>query len=279
MIKKNLLLLCLLLTGCCRFSSDPCYAIQEVEEEICLRSGNEILSYDPNPCWFDEKLQEPLDLDGAIQITLLNNPRMQALYCELGISQAELMQAGLFKNPIFSFSARYENLTNAASIIEMGLMQNFLDILLKPQKIRLAKEELNRVKAHVEATILDIIWETKRAFWALDAAQKRLLVQEDILEASELAFDAAKRLREAGNITRMELGVEEAFFVELVTKVSSAKNAVINAREDLQALLGFCEPTQWQIEKTPLEIDPCLPDLDCLAFEALSNSLDLRMLW
>jgi outer membrane protein, heavy metal efflux system len=49
-------------------------------------------------------LQRPLTADDAVQIALLNNRRLQAVYEELGIAQANLVQAGLLKNPRFSGS-------------------------------------------------------------------------------------------------------------------------------------------------------------------------------
>src|SRR5512134_2726028 len=46
-------------------------------------------------------LKEKLTADQAVQIALLNNRRLQSLYSELGVAQADLVQAGLLKNPIF----------------------------------------------------------------------------------------------------------------------------------------------------------------------------------
>ena len=46
-------------------------------------------------------LHDTLTADGAIQVALLNNRNLQALYAELGVAQADLVQAGLLKNPVF----------------------------------------------------------------------------------------------------------------------------------------------------------------------------------
>lgn len=47
-------------------------------------------------------LESPLTVDGAVQIAILHNQRLQAAYEALGISEADLIQAGLLKNPTFS---------------------------------------------------------------------------------------------------------------------------------------------------------------------------------
>ena len=36
----------------------------------------------------------------AVQIAMLNNRDLQAIYSDLGVAQADLVQAGLFRNPI-----------------------------------------------------------------------------------------------------------------------------------------------------------------------------------
>jgi hypothetical protein len=42
-------------------------------------------------------LQRKLTADDAVQIAMLNNRDLQAMYSELGVAQADLVQAGLFK--------------------------------------------------------------------------------------------------------------------------------------------------------------------------------------
>ena len=46
-------------------------------------------------------LKNKLTVDDAVQIALLNNRDLQAAYSDLGVAQADLVQAGLLSNPIF----------------------------------------------------------------------------------------------------------------------------------------------------------------------------------
>ena len=39
--------------------------------------------------------------ESAVQIALLNNPALQAAYEDLGVAQADVVQAGILKNPTF----------------------------------------------------------------------------------------------------------------------------------------------------------------------------------
>src|SRR5439155_14095643 len=47
----------------------------------------------------DELLGAELTAAAAVEIALLNNPRLQAVYERLGVAQAEVVQAGLLRNP------------------------------------------------------------------------------------------------------------------------------------------------------------------------------------
>src|SRR5690349_11734462 len=46
-------------------------------------------------------LVQELTTDSAVQVALLGNARLQAAFEELGIAQADLVQAGLLRNPVF----------------------------------------------------------------------------------------------------------------------------------------------------------------------------------
>jgi len=50
-------------------------------------------------------LAGPLSADTAVQVALLNNRELQAAYNDLGISEADYVQASLPPNPAVSFAA------------------------------------------------------------------------------------------------------------------------------------------------------------------------------
>ena len=47
-------------------------------------------------------LARPLTADDAVQIALLNNRGLQAAYAELGIAEADVVQAGRLRQPAVS---------------------------------------------------------------------------------------------------------------------------------------------------------------------------------
>lgn len=51
-------------------------------------------------------LTQPLTADSSVEIALLNSPDLRVRLAELGVAEADLVQAGRLHNPSFSFSRR-----------------------------------------------------------------------------------------------------------------------------------------------------------------------------
>jgi cobalt-zinc-cadmium efflux system outer membrane protein len=79
-------------------------------------------------------LRHELTAAEAVQIALLNNPTLEAMYEDLSVAQADLVQAGLLKNPVFSafFHLPYAGPGEAHG--EIGVEQDFLDLFMVPAR-------------------------------------------------------------------------------------------------------------------------------------------------
>ena len=274
----------LLFSGCSRLSTDPTPAFMQVRDCVSQRTGQTI-SWDKeygNSCefnaWLEQTLNDDLTIDQVVQIALLNNQRLKATYEKLGIAQAELVQSSLLKNPIFSLSLKCKNLVDSANILEMGLVQNFLDLLLKPLKIRLACAELALIKSEVITHVLDVIGEAKMAYHSLEAAQQILMMKKQILEVKEISYEVGKRLHRAGNITNLALIIDRSNFEQMKIDVSSSEIDVVEARERLNIVMGLWgSKVEWDLPKKISEIPEVQIDLNSIESQAVANSLDLKM--
>src|SRR5438445_11000354 len=91
------------LAGCAHVDPNP--AFRELANTVHLRTGKRVqwnrgTAEDAQAqAAVASLLSRPLTADSAVQIALLNNRNMQATYEELGIAQADLVEAGLLKNP------------------------------------------------------------------------------------------------------------------------------------------------------------------------------------
>src|SRR6059058_2839897 len=83
-------------------------------------------------------LSQELTIDSATQIALFNNSELQATYERLGVAQAEVVQAGLLRNPKISFHYGFRIADSGLDEIVGSVAGAFLDLFLMPLKKKLA---------------------------------------------------------------------------------------------------------------------------------------------
>ncbi len=220
-------------------------------------------------------LQQPLTAETAVQIALLNHPTLQATYEELGIAQADLVQAGLLQNPVFLGSWR----TSSHTVVlngEYALTQNFLDIFLLPLRKKLAATQFEQAKLRVSDAVLGFSVQVRTAYYTLQGAEQIHTMRQQVMQAAEAARELAERQQKAGNINDLELATQQGAFQQARLELAQSEAAVALARERLHQLLGFAEaPITWRVmDQIPAlpSADPALEDLDVLA---LSQRLDV----
>lgn len=185
-------------------------------------------------------LAEPLTPESAVRIALLNNPRLHATYQSLGISQAELVQAGLLRNPTLVAGVTF---FGEGPQVQLSLVENLLQVFTLPARKRFAEARLAEVKAEVAGAIVDLIADTRQASYQLLAAQQSLEMRRTVFQALEAAADLAKRIHDAGNSTALQFATETVAAEEARLDVAASEAAELIARERLTTLLGLWGPS------------------------------------
>ncbi len=222
-----------------------------------------------------ELLGRELSADDAVQIALLNNRRVQAVYEDLGVAWAELVQAGLLRNPVFDGSVRVGS--GASPAIEATVVENFLGVFWVPLRRRIAAAELDAAKGRVTGAVLDLAWETRTAFHRLQADLRQLALHRQMLEAAGASHEVAQRLHKAGNITGLELAREQAVHEEAKLATAAAELAIEDGRERLNVLLGLHgADTAWRAAPLP-EMPKEELDLAHVERRAIEASLDVEI--
>ena len=227
-----------------------------------------------------EMLSEPLTVGRAVQAALLNNPRLQGTYERLGVAQANLVQAGLLRNPVFDAEVKFlDTVPGTKAVLEMAVVQDFMDTLMIPLRKRLAEAELEAAKAEVTGAVLDLAAEVRVALVSLQAAARTLTMRQEVLQATDASYDAARRLHEAGNITDLALAGERALHEEAKLAVADAETAVLEAREQMNALMGLWgDDTGWTAADRLPDVPDEPMDLSDLERRAVAASVDLTVL-
>ena len=99
-------------------------------------------------------LSQELTVETATQVALFNNPELQATYERLGVAQAEVVQAGLLRNPKISLHWGFRIVAAGLDEIVGSVTGAFLDLILMPLKKKLANAEFRRVKLEVADAVL-----------------------------------------------------------------------------------------------------------------------------
>jgi outer membrane protein, heavy metal efflux system len=188
-----------------------------------------------------------LTADEATQIALLNNQTLQATYEELGIAQADVVEAGLLRNPVLSAEVRFPK--HVALPFEIEGVQSLLDLLLMPMRKRAAGAAFDAAKMRVTAEVLNMAADVKASFYRVQAAEQLVEMRRSIVHATDSSFDAARRLHNAGNISDLALANERALHEQAKTDLRRAEAEALDAREELNALMGvWGADTTWTVE-------------------------------
>lgn len=221
-------------------------------------------------------LSEKITADEAVQVALLNNRELQAVYSELGIAQADLVQAGLLSNPIFDAAIKFPMSGGSSPDLELGAAMNFLNIFYIPLRKRVAGARFEEAKTRVTGAVLDFAGRVRRAFYAYEADEQMLDLRHTVVQALSASFDIAGRLYQAGNISDLVFFSQRAQLEAGKLALRSAEISVRQSREELNSLMGLWAPDlEWQSTER-------LPDIPNAALEtkdiervALERSLDL----
>ena len=220
-------------------------------------------------------LDKPLDADAAVRIALLNNRELRAQLRELGIARGRLVQAGLVANPIFEA----ELLPERDSAVELRVEYDISSLILAPLAARAAESELEAARLQAASSVMQLGYETRIAFYALQAAEQKLTLAQQTLDTLAAGRDAAVAMLEAGNIPALAASTQIAAYERARIAVAQLELDLAAQRERTQRVLGLHgQATQWAISPEFAEIPGELDLKDKLETRALQASLDLKAL-
>jgi cobalt-zinc-cadmium efflux system outer membrane protein len=276
--KLFLLMAAAALAGCAHLDPNP--AFQELAKTVHLRTGkraqwNRGTAEDAEAqLAVGSLLSRPLTADSAVQVALLNNHNLQATYEELGIAQADLVEAGLLRNPIFTFERRFPG-----QALEMDVLKEFVDLVLLPLRKRIAAAQFEAAKLRVGHEILNVAAEVRTAFYEHQGDQQLVDLRKTVAETTERSAEAALHLHEAGNLKNLDLANEQASHAQAKIEFAKAQSEATQSREKLNKLIGaFGTQTNWTATTRLPELSSSEVSTSQLESRALQQRLDLAAL-
>ena len=275
----TLLLAALIFTGCANFSPMESFAAisQDVKQQTNYQVKWGVLSAPQ----LQSFLSQPLTVNRAVQLALLNNRRLQSKFEQLGIAQANLVVVGLLPNPSLHASTHFPlgDADSGKVGYTLSVEMDLISILLSPLRTSIQRADVEKSGLRIRAEIIDLIIQAQGAFYRLQANQRLVKINRQIVLAAKAAYDFAQNLYQAGNIPELNLLLHASAYDQAKLSLSRSEIDLSNSQEQLNRYLGLWGgQVEWTIADTPITIPEESAPLEHLEQTAVSNSIDLGLL-
>jgi outer membrane protein TolC len=272
------LLAATVLAGCASFSPDGGFdpvrqAAQQHLGKDVIPAGSDA-ERDTIERRVAELLAKPLTVDDAVQLALLNNAGLQADFRELGISEAELVQAGRFPNPQFSM-LRVRHGDEYA--IEQALTFSVMSLLTAPLAVKMEQRRFEQVQRTVAMRTLALAADTRKAYYGAVAAAETVRYMQQVSAAAEASAELARRMAQVGNFNKLQRAREQSFQADAALNVARAQQAQLASRERLTRLLGLWgQQTGFTLPERLPELPKEVQDEPAVEQRAMAQRLDVQ---
>jgi outer membrane protein TolC len=224
-------------------------------------------------------LAQPLSAADAVQIALLNNRLLRAEFEQLGISEADLVQAGRLPNP--RFDLRHASAAGQYDI-EETLSFNVLALLTMPQALGIESRRFAQTQQAVVLHVAQLAEETRDSYYAAVAAHQTVGYLHQVHTAAQTSAELAQRMVQAGNWNQLDQAREQSFYADSTMRLTRAQLAEESARERLTRLLGLTaqggeRPAVRLAERLP-ELPQSIEALPDVEQTVLHERLDLQLM-
>ncbi|GAX60268.1 outer membrane efflux protein [Candidatus Scalindua japonica] len=223
-----------------------------VSDSISRRTGHNLASDEKAE---DVRLPDNISLidglteDEAVAIALWNNAKFQSDLTDLGFSRADLIEAGMISNPVFSmfFPAGPKQMETTIFMPIESLWQ-------RPCRVSAARLSAERVAENLVQNGLNLVRDVMLTYTNLIFSQERVnIAKKETVLNGEILTIAQARLR-AGDISGLD---ESVFELEAARKERDLVNTIRDAElldAKLRTLLGL-EQEEKTIKLEPIQID------------------------
>jgi cobalt-zinc-cadmium efflux system outer membrane protein len=268
-----------ILSGCASVSKERGH--DDVDKLVSARSGHRTRWAQGSPedeqvdKWVEELLGKGLTQAAAIEVALVNNPRLQVTYEDLGVSQADMVQAGLLKNPSFGAHIAFP-IQASHDEIQFSLVQDFLDIFVLPLRKEIAAEQFTVDVLRVSQEALNTVAEVQKAYAAVQASTALVAYRKTIIDANEGAAELSLQQYAAGNLNEFKTTTQLVTYEEAALDLTRDELELLRSRERLNRLLGLWGPrADWALAEELQAAPAADPPLEHLETLAIKQRLDV----
>ncbi len=193
-----------------------------------------------------------MTLDKCIELALGNNPQINAAFHDILASDARIKQVWSNYFPQLSWQTGYtkirqlqlsdalgQNLTfNYYILGQVTLQQMLYDFGVTQNQATIKRLDYDAYKTTLAATINDVIYQTKDAYYNLLYAFENKKVSEDTVNKFEMFYNQAKAFYEIGMNPKVDVTIAEVNLSNAKLQLIQADNAVNLAVARLNNIMG-----------------------------------------
>ena len=222
-------------------------------------------------------LEGGLSVDEAIQVALMNNHGLQAVFLEIGASRADVVQSGLLSNPGLSLSLRFPE-GGGRSNLAVGLGQQIVDFWQIPIRKQVAEAELEQVILAAADAAVRLSADVKQAYYRVIAAEKAEALTSENVELVQRSVDLAQARFDAGEVGQVDVNLVRTNLIAAQLEALVVHRTREEASNHLTRLLGLSRiHIAWTLSDTWPDPVPLAVDDDQLLLVALEHRLDARV--
>lgn len=219
-------------------------------------SADKVLPANPTKADFviEGSVEKNIDmtLDKCIELALGNNPQINAAFHDILASDARIKQVWANYFPQLSWQTGYtkikqlqlsdalgRNLTfNYYILGQVTLQQMLYDFGVTQNQATIKRLDYEAYKTTLSATINDVIYQTKDAYFNLLFAFENRRVAEDTVKKFEMFYNQAKAFYEIGMNPKVDVTIAEVNLSNAKLQLIQADNAVNLAVAKLNNVMG-----------------------------------------
>ncbi len=267
----RIIVLLFVMSSCARVPKEDNEKVASLVKE---RVGAHIAQHDDVARSIAHLVESELSKEAAVQIALLNNPHLQASFEALGIARADIVQAGLLQNPVFSGYLRFADSRGTSNNVELSLTQSFIDVFMIPVRQKVASYERDRVELELAGKMIDVAFRVEELFYALQLELAREVLLHELVEAYHLGKLIAERQFAASNINELELRAKVMEYEQHNMLLFSVKRSINALKSELKQVLGL-KDEELKISANLIAPSGQEKAIDQLEAQALSKRLEL----
>ncbi|MHC4380277.1 MAG: TolC family protein [Planctomycetota bacterium] len=219
-----------------------------------------------------------LSLEQALQLTLRQQQGLQVELLEIGLAQADLVQAGLLTNPTLDLAIRFPG-DGTGTLIDALLGFELMDLWQVPAREQAAGFELEATIARIARQAGDRLATTREAYLRAVAADEARAISEGESRLAETMAAQVRTLEGLGMVDRPTSAAAEMDALRSSARLRKAAGEAGEAKRNLAKAMSVQIPFEevYLTDALPAHVDVG-EDAEIWVDAALESRLDLQAL-